>query len=249
MACQLGAPTKEVFHNRPGHLITFQTEFRLWGVAMLGNPYGDDLFALHLKATSTYQYLVLSPVFSPFPRSHIIFYRFALGYNIKQILVPSSLLFQLNLRHTQTTQTANLAMLGGMPLGLLWQEFSFGSCPKTVLWHLGEFLSLSLSARPPVLFFPPVPRRAAASPVSQPVCAWKRFRWAAGVGDFSSELTTVQSPHKGSHLTLAFVFPSMKIVHTMTDPLHCQCSSWHIPKRPQWTNSSVGGKGEDTGTV
>lgn len=60
MACQLGAPTKEVFHNRPGHLITFQTEFRLWGVAMLGNPYGDDLFALHLKATSTYQY-------SPFP--------------------------------------------------------------------------------------------------------------------------------------------------------------------------------------
>lgn len=123
MACQLRAPTKEVFHNRPGHLITFQTEFRLWGAVKLGNPYGDDLAALYLNATSTSSYWVLSPVFSPFPRSHIIFYQFALGYNMKEIITPSSLLFQLNLRHTRTTQTANLVLLGGMPLGQLWKEF------------------------------------------------------------------------------------------------------------------------------
>lgn len=54
MACQLRAPTKEEFHNRPGHLITFQAEFMLSGAAMLENPHGDDSFALYFNATSTY---------------------------------------------------------------------------------------------------------------------------------------------------------------------------------------------------
>lgn len=174
MACQLGAPTKEVFHNRPGHLITFQTEFRLWGAAMLGNPYGDDLFALHLNATSTYQYLVLSPVFSPFPRSGIIFYWFALGCNIKQILLPSSLLFQLNLRRTQTTQTANLAVLGGMPLGQLWQEFFIWFMSKNCFVTFGWIFVSQLECKATGFVLPSCPAegcRFSCQPVS--VCLKK----------------------------------------------------------------------------
>lgn len=60
-------------------------------------------------------------------------------------------------------------------------------------------------------------------------------------GDFSSEFITVQSCQKGFHLTLAFVFPSMKIVHTMTNLTHCQCSSWNIPNKTT-VNQFLGGR-------
>lgn len=60
MVCQLRAPTKEVFHNRPGHLITFQTELAFVAV-ILGNPHRDELLALYFNATSIYS----SPLFFP----------------------------------------------------------------------------------------------------------------------------------------------------------------------------------------
>lgn len=96
---------------------------------------------------------------------------------------------------------------------------------------------------------PSVLQRSSASPVNHPGCAWKRLRWSAGVGDISSEFITVQSLYKGSHSTLAFVFPPMKIVHTMTNLIHCRCLHGIFQMRPQWTNFSLRGKGEDTRTV
>lgn len=131
--------------------------------------------------------------------------------------------------HTKTTWKASLVISGGMSLGQLWKEFFIWFMSKHHFVKLKWILSLSLKKRPSVLLFPSVPWGMAASSVRYPVCAWKRLRWSAGVGDCSSEFITVQSHYKGSHLTLAFVFPSMKIVHTMTNPIHCQYSSWNIP--------------------
>lgn len=152
--------------------------------------------------------------------------------------------------HTHTTtQIANSIIIGGVPLGQWRKEFFIWFMSKDCFVTFGWILSLSVNEKPPILFIPSVRRRTAASPVGRPVCVWKRLRWSAGVGDFSSEFITVQSLYKGSHLTLAFVFPSMKIVHTMTDLLHCQCSSWNIPSEATVKRFLGGRTREDTGTV
>lgn len=226
MACQPGAPTKEVFHNRPGHLITFQAEFSFRGLQSLET----------LMVTSYLLFVLMPPVLSPLffsllQRSHTIFSR-----------IPEVILLWVTIQNksqepavywssgpTQTTQIAKLVILGGVPLGQLWKEFFIWFLSKDCFVKFRWILSLSLNERPPVLFFFSVLQRSSASPVNQPGCAWKRLRWSAGVGDISSEFITVQSLYKGSHSTLAFVFPPMKIVHTMTNLIHCRCSSWNIP--------------------
>lgn len=77
-----------------------------------------------------------------------------------------------------------------------------------------------------------------ASSISYPVCAWKMVCRA---GDFSSQFIAVQSGNRSFHLTLAFVFPSMKIVHTMTNLMHCPCASWNIPNKTT-VNQLLGGR-------
>ena len=144
--------------------------------------------------------------------------------------------------HTETPSIANVPILGGVPLGQLRKEFFIWFMSRNRFVKLGWILSLSVSGRPP-LCPSLLSRRGPSLPCEQALQCMpaKDSAGRQGWGAFSSEFITVQSLCKGSHLTLVFVFPSMKIVRTMTNPIHCQCSSWNISNKAT-VNQLLGGR-------
>lgn len=120
------------------------------------------------------------------------------------------------------------------------KNFSFGLCPMTVPWNLGEFyLSASMKGHWFCSFLLSY-RRLCFSYKLSSVCL-KKIKMVCRAGDFSSQFIAVQSGNRSFHLTLAFVFPSMKIVHTMTNLMHCPCASWNIPNKTT-VNQLLGGR-------
>lgn len=225
MACQLRAPTKEVFHNRPGHLITFQAEFSLRGL-----PSSETL-----TVTSYLLFVFMPPVLSPWPLFSLCFKEVILSSVIYQRSFCFELQYKINHKRQQLIDLVGTDNTDSKLRHFRWH--AIGPTMKTV-FHLVSVQRLfceiwvnfvsQLEWKANGFVLPSVLWRSAVSPISHPGCAWKRLRWSAGVGDISSEFITVQSLYNGSHSTLAFVFPPMKIVHTMSNLIHCQCSSWNI---------------------
>lgn len=172
----VGAPTREAFHNWPGHLITFQAEGRLSWAAILGNSYGDKLFAFYFNATSTYS-IPPTPFLSPLcskeailsssicQRSFCVGLQQKINHDIQHFIVSTH-----SYAHTENMK-GTLGHFRWPTVGPTMEStFHLVYVQRLFCETWKNFLS-QLQGKAPGFVLSFCPTEDSASPVSYPVCA------------------------------------------------------------------------------